>query len=92
MSGPLFALGRVVMTPGAMAAFEASGDDPLVFLFRHASGDWGELDENDVRENELSVQHGRRVLSAYTLKNGTKIWCITEADRSITCMLLPSEN
>jgi hypothetical protein len=74
-----------------MAAFEASGDDPLAFLFRHVSGDWGELDDNDVRENELSVQYGWRVLSAYTLKNGTKIWCITEADRSSTCILLPSE-
>ena len=91
MSGALFPLGQVVITPGAMAAFEASGDDPLAFLFRHGSGDWGELDDDDVRENELSLQHGWRVLSAYTLKNGTKIWCITEADRSSTCMLLPSE-
>lgn len=91
MSEALFPPGHVVMTPGAMAAFEASRDDPLAFLFRHVSGDWGELDDNDVRENELSVQHGWRVLSAYTLKNGTKIWCITEADRSSTCILLPSE-
>jgi len=91
VSGALFPLGQVVMTPGAMAALAASDDDPLAFLFRHVSGDWGELDDNDVRENELSVQHGRRVLSVYTLKNGTKIWCITEADRSSTCMLLPSE-
>jgi hypothetical protein len=91
MSGAKFSPGQIVATPGALDAFRASGESPLAFLERHLAGDWGELDENDVRENELSVQHGWRVLSAYTLKNGTKIWCITEADRSSTCMLLPSE-
>lgn len=91
MSGPLFALGQVVMTPGAMAAFEASGDDPLAFLFRHVTGDWGELSPEDIAENELSLREGFRLLSAYKLSNGERIWVITESDRSSTCMLLPSE-
>ena len=91
MSGAEFSPGRVVATPGALAGIEASGDDPLAFLFRHVSGDWGELDENDVRENELSLREGFRLLSAYTLSTGMKIWVITEADRCVTTLLLPDE-
>jgi hypothetical protein len=49
------------------------------------------MDEHDRRENELSLQHGFRLLSAYTLNSGTKIWIITEADRSVTTVLLPEE-
>lgn len=91
MSGSLFPLGQIVATPGALAAFEASGEEPLAFLLRHAQGDWGIVDEHDRQENELSLQHGWRLLSAYVLSNGTRIWIITEADRSSTCILLPSE-
>jgi hypothetical protein len=64
MSGPLFALGQIVATPGALAAIEASGDDPLALLSRHVSGDWGDLDEHDRRENELGLREGFRLLSA----------------------------
>ena len=91
MSGIKFEPGRIVATPGALEAFRTSGDDPLPFLQRHLAGDWGDLSEEDRRENELSVEHGWRLLSAYTLSKGTKIWVITEADRSSTCFLLPSE-
>lgn len=91
MSGPLFLLGQVVMTPGAASAFEASGDDPLAFLIKHVRLDPGDLDAHDIRENQLSVEHGWRILSAYRLSDGTRIWIITEADRSSTCILLPEE-
>jgi hypothetical protein len=91
MNDPLFPLGQVVMTPGAAAAFEASGDDPLVFLIKHVSLDSGDLDAHDIRENQLSVEHGFRILSAYRLSDGTRIWIITEADRSVTTYLLPDE-
>jgi hypothetical protein len=91
MSGPLFALGQIVATPGALAAIEASGDDPLALLSRHVSGDWGDLDEHDRHENELGLREGFRLLSAYTLRTGAKIWIITEADRSVTTFLLPDE-
>ncbi|HTZ59919.1 MAG TPA: hypothetical protein VMB49_17545 [Acidobacteriaceae bacterium] len=86
-----FPLGRVVATPGALQALEESGESPGVFLKRHLTGDWGEVDDHDRRENELSVIQGFRLLSAYTLSNGTKLWIITEADRSATTLLLPSE-
>jgi hypothetical protein len=83
--------GQIMATPGALEAFEASGESPLAFLQRHLAGDWGELSPEDICENELSLQHGWRLLSAYTLKNGTKIWIITEATRESTTILLPSE-
>jgi hypothetical protein len=81
----------VVATPGALAALEASGESLSDYLTRHLSGDWGDVDAEDARENELSLKRGWRLLSAYTLKSGTKIWVITEADRSSTCILLPEE-
>lgn len=91
MSRIKFSPSSIVATPGALAALEASGDDPMAYLVRHIAGDWGEVDEQDRRENELSLVHGFRLLSAYTLNSGTKIWVITEADRSATTVLLPEE-
>lgn len=87
----LFWPGQVVATPAAIEAIHASGEPPFDFLMRHLTGDWNDLNEADRRENELSVREGFRVLSAYTLKTGVKIWIITEADRSSTCYLLPEE-
>jgi len=91
MAGVRFSPGSFYATPGALEAFRASGDDPLDFLIRHLGGDWGEVDEHDRRENELSVKEGFRILSAYTLTSGVKVWIITEADRSSTTILLPEE-
>lgn len=91
MSGIKFSPGSIVATPGALEAFRAAGESPLTFLERHLAGDWGDLDEHDLRENELSLQHGWRILSAYRLGTGVKVWCITEADRSATTFLLPDE-
>ena len=86
-----FPVGQIVATPGALAALEEAADNPALFLRRHVTGDWGEVDEHDRHENEFSVEHGFRLLSAYTLSNGIKLWIITEADRSATTLLLPSE-
>jgi hypothetical protein len=80
--------GQIVATPGALEAFRASGESPLAFLERHLAGDWGDVDAHDRQENELSLQNGWRILSVYTLSNGTKVWIITEADRSSTCILM----
>ena len=91
MAEEKFQPGRTVATPGALAALEASGEAPVGYLARHIAGDWGDVDEHDRRENELSLTHGFRLLSAYTLNSGTKIWIITEADRSATTVLLPEE-
>ena len=78
-------------TPGALAALEEAGESPGIFLKRHLTGDWGEVDDHDRRENQLSVGQGFRLLSAYTFSDGTKLWIVTEADRSATTLLLPSE-
>jgi len=86
-----FPLGQIVATPGALAALEKSSEEPGTFLTRHACGDWGDLSEEDREENEFSLVHGLRLLSTYTLKNGDKLWIISEADRSSTTLLLPNE-
>ena len=86
---PLFSLGRVVATPGALAALEAAGELPQRFLGRHVRGDWGEV--QDPEENELALQEGFRILSVYATCLGVRFWVITEADRSSTCVLLPEE-
>jgi hypothetical protein len=86
-----FALGQVMMTPGAAAAFAATGEHPFPFLARHQQGDWGHVSPEDAAENAFSVAHGFRILSTYTLKDGTRIWILTEADRSATTILLPDE-
>ena len=88
---PLFSLGMVVGTPGAVDALEEAGQGPEEFLDRHVRGDWGEVPEADKHENDFSLQHGFRILSAYTTKAGERIWVITEADRSATTILLPDE-
>ena len=69
---------------------QETGEDPLYYLARHRSGDWGEIDIHDRRENELSLSHGWRILSSYPV--GEKcIWIITEVDRTYTTILLPEE-
>jgi hypothetical protein len=88
---PKFPLGQIVATPGALTALTDAGNTATEFLDRHVQGDWGELDEEDRRENERSLNDNCRLLSAYRLRDGTKIWIITEADRSSTTILLPEE-
>jgi len=88
---PLFPLGQIVATPGALAALEKAGQQPQEFLSRHVSGEWGELEEQDRRENQFSLEHGFRLLSSYRTSADEKIWLITEADRSVTTILLPEE-
>ena len=87
----LFDLGQVVATPGALRAFEEAKVVPITLLGRHVTGDWGEVPPEDAEENELSVREGYRILSSYTLPTKERIWIITEADRSATTFLLPSE-
>ena len=87
--GPL-PLGKVLATPGALQLLRDAGEDPSGYLARHVSGDWGELDAHDRRANERSLERGWRVLSSYTVGEG-RVWVITEADRSVTTILLPDE-
>jgi len=88
---PKFSLGRIVATPGALEAVQQANQNPFEFIQRHQSGDWGELCEEDKRENEFSLKNGFRLLSAYRTLHDVKVWIITEADRSVTTLLLPHE-
>ncbi len=93
---PLFDLGRILATPGALEALQDAGQQPQEFLIRHASGDWGVLDQEDKRLNDAAVIDGSRILSAYQTTKGERIWIITEAaddqgHRSSSTVLLPSE-
>lgn len=85
----LFDTGQIVATQGALILSER-GEDLFGYLVRHLSGDWGDLDDEDKRENEFSLKNGFRILSAFNTSSG-KLWIITEADRSVTTFLLPEE-
>jgi len=86
-----FESGQVVATPGVLRAFEASGESPLEYVTRHLSGDWDIVKPEDRRENELALRAGLRIMSVYLLKSRVRIWVITEADRSSTCLFLREE-
>lgn len=89
---PLFALGQVVATQGAMETLKALNVDPALLMVRHVTGDWGDLCEDDLQANKNAVKNGERVLSSYLLPpDNTKLWIITEWDRSVTTLLLPDE-
>ena len=95
-ANPLFELGRLLATPGAIEALEVAGQNLEEFLSRHLDGDWGTLDDEDKSLNDQSVSDGSRILSAYVLKTGVRIWIITEGTddlgrRAATTGLLPSE-
>jgi hypothetical protein len=81
---PAFELGQIVATPGALAALKKSGQQPGEFLTRHVNREWGDLSDEDRKENDYSLEHGFRLLSAYRTHAGDKLWIITESDRSVT--------
>ena len=83
-------LGKVVATPGALKLLSEMGEDPFGYIARHATGDWGELCAFDRRQNEIALREGYRILSSYDVLAG-RVWIITEADRSVTTILLPEE-
>jgi hypothetical protein len=89
MRAPL-PLGRVVATPGALKLLSEIGEDPFDFLARHETGDWGELCAFDRRQNQIALREGLRVLSSYSVGEKS-VWIITEADRSVTTILLPED-
>ena len=97
MTDAKFSLGRIVSTPGALAALAEAEQTPLHFLALHASGAWGELSRDERQANDRAIAHEddpsrrERVLSNYCTRTGTKIWVITEHDRSVTTILLPAE-
>lgn len=89
MTGQKLRLGQIVATPDAIRAMSESGQDAAFFLDQHCAQKWGLVDEQDWALNDQAVAEGGRVLSVYRTLKGQTIWCITEADRSSTCLLLP---
>ena len=87
--GARFELGRLLATPGVLNSVPS--DDMWLSLRRHHRGDWGDLDEHDKKVNEEALLLGNRLFSAYRSVSGARFWIITEADRSVTTFLLPSE-
>ena len=87
----VFDLGRVVATPNALDLLAQHGVVPLSLLKRHAAGDWGDVPADDAQANQDALKCGCRLLSAYRIAANAKIWIITEADRSVTTLLLPSD-
>lgn len=90
MSSPLFELGRIVATPGALGRIERRDIDAAQLLGRHIRGDWGDVSPEDASENDLAVRAGFRLLSSYGYDDG-KLWIATEADRSATTILRPED-
>ena len=84
-----FDLGRVLITTAANETVDRS--DAFLALVRHALGDWGDLCEEDRSANEEGLANGNRLLSVYSDRHGTAFWIITEWDRSVTTILLPSD-
>lgn len=91
LASPKFSHGQIVATPGALAAMEEHLCQPLALLARHLAGDWGVLPAEDAQLNDEALKSGGRLLSSYPLGGDTRIWVITEWDRSVTTFLLPSE-
>jgi hypothetical protein len=93
---PLFSLGRTVCTPVALEALREANQAASELLDRHIRGDWGCVCEEDRALNDEALKDGSRLLSAYKLASGTKVWVITEGTddrgvRSATTLLLPDE-
>lgn len=84
-----FKIGKLVATPDALAAITDSGENPWHFVVRHMAGDWGDLCPEDQQLNEDALKSGDRIFSCYHTAKGVKLYCITEADRSATTILLP---
>lgn len=87
---PLFNLGEIYATPGAMNFLQENRLTPYEYLRRHHTGDWGDLPPDDLEANRSALRYGNRLLSSYAIGNG-RLWIITEADRSSTTLLLPEE-
>lgn len=89
-SAPLFQMGQIVATPAVADHFAAHGVSPMDYLSRHVCGDWGDVPPEDAAANQASIELGTRILSSYKVASEV-VWVITEADRSSTTLLFPSE-
>ena len=86
-----FSLGRVVMTQGVYQHVQSGKLNPATYLRRHAGADWGDLSASDKAINNQALNGEGRLFSSYEVDSQTKLWIITQWDRSVTTLLLPSE-
>jgi hypothetical protein len=100
-----FDVGHIVATPGALELLEQTGFSAVALLSRHIHGDWGDICEEDRGENEFAITRRLRLMSVYRLVDASRlaltprdkrgalptVWIITEADRSVTTLLLPGD-
>jgi len=84
-----FRLGHLVSTPNALT--QVPNDEIIKAIQRHQAGDWGNVDTHDHQENERALIDGTRLLSVYHSAAGVRFWVITEADRSVTTVLMPED-
>lgn len=87
---PVFPLGRLVATPGALELLRDAQVEPTTLLDRHVLGDWSDVSAEDARENVLALKDGSRIMSSYMVGD-CQLWVLTEADRSVTTILRPDE-
>ena len=91
LSQPRFRAGQLVMTAGVNDLVQRGALNPAPYLQRHLNGDWGDLCDEDRRSNDAALKNGDRLFSSYRITPDLKLWIITEWDRSVTTLLLPSE-
>lgn len=91
LSQPRFRAGQLVMTAGVNDLVQRGALNPVPYLRRHLGGDWGDLCDEDRRSNDAALKNGDRLFSSYRVSDDLKLWIITEWDRSVTTLLLPSE-
>ena len=89
-----FPLGQIVATPAALDALARAGISPAAYLDRHATGGFGEVPASDAQANRRDIADGGgRIMSAYDLSGGIRIWVITQlaGEETYTTLLLPDE-
>lgn len=92
VANPRFSPGNIVMTTGVAQLAQEGKLFPLIYLGRYLNGDWGDVDSNERRQNDAALAAGEgRLFSVYRIAPDLNLWIITEADRSVTTMLLPGE-
>ncbi len=88
---PPFQLGQTVATPAALETLRRLNIEPSTLLDRHLDCDWSDMAEEDQQSNRAALTNGERIFSSFIVGQSTKVWVITEWDRSITTLLLPSD-
>jgi|GEM_PF-201612 len=88
---PVFPLGDIVVTAGALVAFKEAGVSQDTYLERHARGDWGDIPQSDAFDNVEALGKGHCLISVYALHKGQEVWIVTDEERAATRILTLDE-